>query len=153
MRQRAARLVRSLTLVVLIVLTRTDGRMAAAVAQRNRTRTPPPPGLFEVHERSILDLETAQAEGRVTSRGLVDAYLGDSPPTIRRARASTRSWFSTPARAKTPMRSTGSATHWPSRTAARNTVLVKDNYDTAGMPTSVARWVSPRCSPRRTRSR
>ena len=30
---------------------------------------------FEVYEQSILDLQAAQAAGRVTSRGLVESYL------------------------------------------------------------------------------
>ena len=35
----------------------------------------PPAPLFEVFEQSILELQAAQTDGRVTSRGLVESYL------------------------------------------------------------------------------
>ena len=45
------------------------------LAQRSATVTAPAAPVFEVFEQSILDLQAAQTDGRVTSRGLVEAYL------------------------------------------------------------------------------
>lgn len=47
----------------------------AAARQPSRAPAPAAPPLFEVHERSILELQAAQTEGRVTSRGLVESYV------------------------------------------------------------------------------
>jgi hypothetical protein len=46
-------------------------------ASQNRARTPAAasPDPFDLFEQSILTLQAAQTEGRVTSRGLVEAYL------------------------------------------------------------------------------
>lgn len=104
--------------------------------QRSRPAAPAAP-LFEVHERSILELQAAQAEGRVTSKALVQSYLARiaaydqagprlnaivvlNPKAIDEAEALDRE------RAVTGPR--GPLHGIP--------VLVKDNYDTAGMPTS-----------------
>jgi amidase len=108
-----------------------------AAQRRGRTPIPPAPPLFEVHERSILDLQTAQAEGRVTSRGLVESYLARiraydqagpalnaivtlNPKALAEADALDRERAQ--GRARGPLHGIP--------------VLVKDNYDTVGMPTS-----------------
>jgi hypothetical protein len=52
------------------------GQVPSAAQRPAPTRTlPPAPEVFNVFEQSILDLQSAQAAGRVSSRGLVDAYL------------------------------------------------------------------------------
>jgi Asp-tRNA(Asn)/Glu-tRNA(Gln) amidotransferase A subunit family amidase len=127
----------ALTLVVLIVHARSDAPLTAAGQQRTRPQTLAPAELFEVHERSILDLQTAQAEGRVTSRGLVDAYLAriaaydQSGPRLNaivvlNPRAREEADALDRERARTGSRS-------PLHGIP---VLVKDNYDTVDMPTS-----------------
>ncbi len=127
----------ALTLVALIVLPRSDAAMTAAGQQRTRPQTPAPAEFFEVHERSILELQAAQAEGRVTSRGLVDAYLAriaaydQSGPRLNaivvlNPRARDEAEALDRERARTGPR--GPLHGIP--------VLVKDNYDTVDMPTS-----------------
>ncbi len=111
--------------------------MTAASQQRTRPQTPAPAEFFEVHERTILELQTAQAEGRVTSRGLVDAYLAriaaydQSGPRLNaivvlNPRAREEAEALDRERARTGPR--GPLHGIP--------VLVKDNYDTVDMPTS-----------------
>jgi len=107
--------------------------------QRSPVRPQPAPVVefFEVHEQSILDLQAAQASGRVSSRGLVESYLariqaydqagprlnaivmlnphvGDEADAMDRERADKK--------VRGPLHGIP--------------VLVKDNYDTADMPTS-----------------
>src|SRR6187401_1712623 len=92
---------------------------------------------FEVHEQSILDLQAAQASGRVTSRGLVESYLAriqaydQAGPRLNaivmvnpRAREDADAMDRERADRKVP----GPLHGIP--------VLIKDNYDTAEMPTS-----------------
>ena len=97
----------------------------------------PPAPLFEVFEQSILELQAAQTEGRVTSRGLVESYLariraydqagprlnalvmlnpaaGDEADALDRERAATG----------------------PRGPLHGIPVLVKDNFDTVGLPTA-----------------
>lgn len=58
---------RACTLILLLALS-----MAPATArQRGEAPAPTTPPIFEVHEQSIPELQAAQTEGRVTSRGLV----------------------------------------------------------------------------------
>ena len=47
----------------------------ALEARQRRAATPPPVLLFDVHEKSIVDLQEAQTAGRVTAVGLARAYL------------------------------------------------------------------------------
>ena len=137
MRSMLRRLLFVLTLIVLVALTRTDGRMAAAGAQRSRTQTPPPPELFEVHERSILDLQTAQVDGRVTSRGLVDAYLARIAAYDQAGpRLNAIVVLNPRAREDAEALDRERARTGPRGPLHGIPVLVKDNYDTAGMPTS-----------------
>ena len=127
----------ALMLAGLLVLPPSDAPMTAAGQQRTRPQTPAPAEFFEVHERTILELQTAQAEGRVTSRGLVDAYLAriaaydQSGPRLNaivvlNPRAREEAEALDRERARTGSR--GPLHGIP--------VLVKDNYDTVDMPTS-----------------
>ena len=127
----------ALTLVGLLVLPPSDAPMTAAGQQGARPQMPAPAEFFEVHERTILELQTAQAEGRVTSRGLVDAYLAriaaydQSGPRLNaivvlNPRAREEAEALDRERARTGSR--GPLHGIP--------VLVKDNYDTVDMPTS-----------------
>jgi len=115
------------------------GAMVASLgAERQRGRpslTPPP--LFEVHERSILDLQAAQTEGRVTSQGLVEAYLariaaydqaGPRLNAIVQLNPKARDEAAALDRERAEQRLRGPLHGIP--------VLVKDNYDTAGLATS-----------------
>lgn len=92
---------------------------------------------FEVHEQSILELQSAMQAGRVTSRGLVESYLAriqaydqagprlNSMVTINpRAREDAEALD----RERADGKSRGPLHGIP--------VLIKDNYDTADMPTS-----------------
>jgi Asp-tRNA(Asn)/Glu-tRNA(Gln) amidotransferase A subunit family amidase len=107
-------------------------------------RTPPKPQpapapaeYFEVYEQSITDLQAAMSSGRVTSRGLVDSYLAriaaydQSGPRLNaivlinpRAREEADAMD----RERADRRVRGPLHGIP--------VLIKDNYDTADMPTS-----------------
>ena len=92
---------------------------------------------FEVYEQSILDLQGAMAAGRVTSRGLVESYLAriqaydQAGPRLNalvminpRAREDADAMD----RERADKRVRGPLHGIP--------VLIKDNYDTADMPTS-----------------
>lgn len=105
--------------------------------QRPRAQAPAPPPLFEVHERSILELQAAQTEGRVTSRGLVESYLA-------RIRAYDQAGPQLNAVVMLNPNALADADALDKERAARGPrgplhgipVLVKDNYDTVDMPTS-----------------
>ena len=99
----------------------------------------PPPVLtfFEVHEQSIVDLQAAQTAGRVTARGLVESYLAriqaydQAGPRLNAVvlinpRARDEADALDRERAEKGVR--GPLHGVP--------VLIKDNYDTADMPTS-----------------
>jgi amidase len=93
--------------------------------------------LFEVFEQSIADLQAAQTEGRVTSRGLVETYLA-------RIRAYDQAGPRLNAVVLLNPRALDEADALDRERAATGPrgplhgipVLVKDNYDTVGMPTS-----------------
>jgi Asp-tRNA(Asn)/Glu-tRNA(Gln) amidotransferase A subunit family amidase len=109
----------------------------ALEARQRRAATPPPVALFDVHEKGIVELQEAQTAGRVTAVGLVRAYLARidaydqagpalnaivtlNPKAIEDAEALDRE----------------RAQRGPRGPLHGIPVLVKDNYDTAGMPTS-----------------
>jgi amidase len=92
---------------------------------------------FEVHEQSILDLQAAQSSGRVTSRGLVESYLariqaydqaGPRLNAIVMINPRAREEADTLDRERADNKVRGPLHGIP--------VLIKDNYDTADMPTS-----------------
>jgi Asp-tRNA(Asn)/Glu-tRNA(Gln) amidotransferase A subunit family amidase len=119
--------------VIVVCLARVD-------AQRTPPKPQPPPApieYFEVYEQSIVDLQSAMASGRVTSRGLVDSYLArinaydQTGPRLNaivminpRAREAADAMDAE--RADKKLR--GPLHGIP--------VLIKDNYNTADMPTS-----------------
>lgn len=106
-----------------------------------RNRTPPPaapaPPLFDVFEQSILDLQAAMTAGRVTSRGLVDSYLariaaydqaGPQLNAIVVLNPRAREDADALDRERSAKGSRGPLHGIP--------IVVKDNYDTADMPTT-----------------
>src|SRR5687768_6496558 len=92
---------------------------------------------FEVHEQSILDLQAAQTAGRVTSRGLVESYLA-------RIQAYDQSGPRLNAIVMISPRAREDADAMDLERADKKVrgplhgipILIKDNYDTADMPTS-----------------
>ena len=107
--------------------------------QRAPARPQPAPVIeyFEVHEQSIVDLEAAQASGRVTSRGLVESYLariqaydqaGPRLNAIVMINPRAREEGDAMDRERADKKVRGPLHGIP--------VLIKDNYDTADMPTS-----------------
>jgi amidase len=108
--------------------------------QRNAPPRPQPAPVmefFEVHEQSILDLQAAMQSGRVTSRGLVESYLAriqaydQAGPRLNaivllnpRARDEADAFD----RERADGKVRGPLHGVP--------ILIKDNYDTADMPTS-----------------
>ena len=111
------------------------------LAQQRAVRPQPPPApvveFFEVHEQSILDLQAAQAGGRVTSRGLVESYLariqaydqaGPRLNAIVLLNPRAREDADAMDRERADKKVRGPLHGIP--------VLIKDNYDTADMPTS-----------------
>ncbi len=116
-----------------------------SAASLHGQRTPPakpqpPPApveFYEVYEQSITDLQSAMSSGRVTSRGLVDSYLAriaaydQAGPRLNaivmiNPRAREEADAMDGERADKKVR--GPLHGIP--------VLIKDNYDTADMPTS-----------------
>ncbi len=116
------------------------GCLLAAVSADAQRRAPAAPAAappFEVFEQSILDLQAAQADGRVTSAGLVRSYLTRiaaydqagpalnavvvlNPKAVEDAEALDRE----------------RAASGPRGPLHGIPMLVKDNYDTVGMATS-----------------
>jgi Asp-tRNA(Asn)/Glu-tRNA(Gln) amidotransferase A subunit family amidase len=108
--------------------------------QRKPVAKPQPPpvlSFFDVHEQSIVDLQAAQTAGRVSARGLVDSYLAriqaydQAGPRLNAVvllnpRAREEADALDRERAEKGVR--GPLHGIP--------VLIKDNYDTADMPTS-----------------
>jgi amidase len=125
---------------VLLGVAVTVACLARVDAQRTPPKPQPPPApieYFEVYEQSILDLQGAMASGRVTSRGLVESYLArinaydQTGPRLNaivtinpRAREAADAMDAE--RADKKLR--GPLHGIP--------VLIKDNYNTADMPTS-----------------
>jgi amidase len=108
---------------------------AGLVAQRDQAAKPVV--LHEVFEQSITDLQTAQAEGRVTSRGLVESYLA-------RIRAYDQAGPRLNAVVVLNPRALDDADALD-RERAQNgprgplhgiPLLIKDNFDLAGLPTT-----------------
>jgi len=114
--------------------------LARVDAQRTPPKPQPPPApieYFEVYEQSIVDLQSAMASGRVTSRRLVESYLArinaydQAGPRLNaivlvnpRAREDADAMDGERAdkRVRGPLHGIP--------------VLIKDNYNTADMPTS-----------------
>ena len=113
---------------------------AGVRAQRTPPKPQPPPApieYFEVYEQSITDLQAAMTSGRVTSRGLVDSYLariaaydqaGPRLNAIVLTNPRARDEADAMDRERADKKLRGPLHGIP--------VLIKDNYDTADMPTS-----------------
>src|SRR5262245_23436828 len=113
--------------------------MTVSAQQRPPARPQPAPVLefFEVYEQSILDLQAAQSNGRVTSRVLVESYLariqaydqaGPRLNAIVAINPRARDEADAMDRERADKKLRGPLHGIP--------VLIKDNYDTADMPTS-----------------
>jgi amidase len=111
-----------------------------AEAQRTPPKPQPAPApveYFEVYEQSIVDLQAAMSSSRVTSRGLVDSYLariaaydqaGPRLNAIVMINPRAREEADAMDRERADKKLRGPLHGIP--------VLIKDNYDTADMPTS-----------------
>ena len=92
---------------------------------------------FEVHEQSILDLQAAQTAGRVTSRGLVESYLARIQAYDQAGpRLNAIVLINPRAREEADALDRERAEKGPRGPLHGIPVLIKDNYDTADMPTS-----------------
>ena len=92
---------------------------------------------FEVHERSILDLQAAQTAGKVTSRGLVESYLARIQAYDQAGpRLNSIVLINPRAREDAEALDRERVDKGPRGPLHGIPVLVKDNYDTADMPTS-----------------
>ncbi len=109
-----------------------------AERQRGRPRVVAPAApVFDVFERTILDLQAAQTDGRVTSRGLVDAYLARIAAYDQAGpRLNAVLLINPRARDEADALDRERAATGPRGPLHGIPVLVKDNYDTAGMATS-----------------
>ena len=107
--------------------------------QRQNARPQPAPVMefFEVHEQSIVDLQAAQAAGRVTAKGLVDAYLARIQAYDQAGpRLNSIVLLNPRAREEADALDRERAEKGPRGPLHGIPVLIKDNYDTADMPTS-----------------
>jgi Asp-tRNA(Asn)/Glu-tRNA(Gln) amidotransferase A subunit family amidase len=92
---------------------------------------------FEVHELSILDLQGAMAAGRVTSRGLVESYLARIQAYDQAGpRLNSVVLISPRAREDADAMDRERADKKVRGPLHGIPILIKDNYDTADMPTS-----------------
>ncbi len=127
---------RSRALLVSLILAG-GGTLQGQRAPAPRPQPAPAIEFFEVHEQSILDLQAAMASGRVTSRGLVESYLA-------RIQAYDQAGPRLNAIVMISPRAREDADAMDRERAGKQVrgplhgipVLIKDNYDTADMPTS-----------------
>ncbi len=92
---------------------------------------------FEVHEQSILDLQAAQTAGKVTSRGLVESYLARVQAYDQAGpRLNAIVLINPRARDEAEALDRERLEKGPRGPLHGIPVLIKDNYDTADMPTS-----------------
>ena len=120
------------------------GSIASLAADQRSQQKPQPKAqpapvieFFDVYELSISDLQSAMASGRVTSRGLVESYLA-------RIQAYDQAGPRLNSIVTINPRARDEADAMDRERADRNLrgplhgvpVLIKDNYDTADMPTS-----------------
>ena len=102
-----------------------------------RPQPAPEVELFEVFEQSILDLQAAQTSGRVSSRALVDSYLARIQAYDQAGpRLNAIVVLNPRAREEADALDRERAAKGPRGPLHGIPVLVKDNYDTAEMPTS-----------------
>lgn len=130
---------RCLVILSCVLVVAAADRPTAAGQRREAFRAQPPPliDLFDVFEASILDLQAAQTAGRVTSRGLVESYLARIQAYDQAGpRLNALVLINPRARAEADALDRERAARGPRGPLHGIPVLVKDNYDTADMPTS-----------------
>src|SRR5688500_436484 len=117
--------------------------LLSVVSPQGQRPVPPKPQpapvieFFEVHEQSILDLQAAMTAGRVTSRGLVESYLARIQAYDQAGpRLNAIVLINPRAREDADTLDRERAEKGPRGPLHGIPVLIKDNYDTADMPTS-----------------
>ena len=113
--------------------------LPATAQRRQQARPQPAPvvSFFEVHEQSITDLQAAMTAGKVTSRGLVDAYLARIQAYDQAGpRLNTIVMLNPRARDEADALDLERAEKGVRGPLHGIPILIKDNYDTADMPTS-----------------
>ena len=92
---------------------------------------------YEVHEQSILDLQAAMTAGKVTSRGLVESYLARVQAYDQAGpRLNSLVLVNPRAREEAEALDRERLEKGPRGPLHGIPILIKDNYDTADMPTS-----------------
>jgi amidase len=125
-------------LVVTVILLAGHGTIATA-QRKPPVRPQPAPMLsfYEVHELSILELQAAQTAGKVTSRALVDSYLARIQAYDQAGpRLNAIVLLNPRAREEADALDRERADKGVRGPLHGIPVLIKDNYDTADMPTS-----------------
>jgi Asp-tRNA(Asn)/Glu-tRNA(Gln) amidotransferase A subunit family amidase len=114
------------------------GAAGGALEARQRRAAPSPPApLFEVYEQGIPALQDAMAAGRVTARELVQAYLARIAAYDQAGPAlNTIVTLNPRALDEAAALDRERAERGPRGPLHGIPMLVKDNYDTAGLPTS-----------------
>ena len=114
--------------------------LARVDAQRTPPKPQPPPApieYFEVYEQSIVDLQSAMASGRVTSRGLVESYLARINAYDQLGPRLNAIVLVNPRAREDADAMDGERADKKVRGPLHGIpVLIKDNYNTADMPTS-----------------
>src|SRR6187402_1284508 len=114
--------------------------LARVDAQRTPPKPQPPPApieYFEVYEQSIVDLQSAMASGRVTSRGLVESYLARINAYDQIGPRLNAIVLVNPRAREDADAMDGERADKKVRGPLHGIpVLIKDNYNTADMPTS-----------------
>ena len=124
-------------LVVILLIASLGSLTAIQRVPAGRPQPVPVVELFEVHEQSIEDLQAAMTAGRVTSRGLVDSYLARIQAYDQAGPRLTAIVLLNPrAREDADALDRERADRGPRGPLHGIPVLIKDNYDTADMPTS-----------------
>jgi len=129
---------RSLGIAVTVVLLAGQWTLVAD-QRRPAARLQPAPliSFFEVHEQSITDLQAAMTAGKVTSRGLVDSYLARIQAYDQAGpRLNALVTINPKAREDAEALDRERAEKGVRGPLHGIPVLIKDNYDTADMPTS-----------------
>ena len=131
---------RSRRAALLVTVILVAGQGTIAIGQRKPAAKPQPPpvlSFFEVHEQSITDLQAAQTAGKVTSRGLVEAYLARIQAYDQAGpRLNSIVLLNPRAREEADALDRERAEKGVRGPLHGIPVLIKDNYDTADMPTS-----------------